>query len=156
MANLNRVFLIGNLTRDPEIRYIPSGKAVADLRMAISDKYRTAAGEYKEETCYVSVVVWERQAEAAGEYLKKGSAILVEGSLRYEQWEKDGEKKSMLKVNAARIQFLDRLKRPAEPSAASEAGQPQGAPPTAASEPSEPSAAAAPGEGKSDDDNLPF
>ena len=154
MANLNRVFLIGNLTRDPEVRYIPSGKAVADLRMAVSDKYRTAAGEYKEETCYVSVVVWERQAEAAGEYLKKGSAILVEGSLRYEQWETNGEKKSRLRVNADRIQFLDRLKRPAEPSAASEAGPPQGAPPAAASEPSEPSAA--PGEGKGDDDNLPF
>ena len=154
MANLNRVFLIGNLTRDPEIRYIPSGKAVADLNMAINRKYRTTSGEFKEETCYVGVVAWERQAETAGEYLKKGSAILVEGSLRYEQWEKDGEKKSMLKVNAVRIQFLDRLKRPAEPSAASEAGQPQGAPPAAASEPSEPSAA--PGEGKGDDDNLPF
>ena len=155
MAYLNRVFLIGNLTRDPEIRYIPSGKAVADLRMALSRKYRTASGELKEETCYVSVVAWERQAETAGEYLKKGSAILVEGSLRYEQWEKDGEKKNMLRVNADRIQFLDRLKRPAEPSAASEAGPQPGAP-AAASEPSEPAASAAPGEEKGDDDNLPF
>lgn len=158
MAYLNRVFLIGNLTRDPEIRYIPSGKAVADLRMALSRKYRTASGELKEETCYVSVVAWERQAETAGEYLKKGSAIMVEGSLRYEQWEKDGEKKNMLRVNADRIQFLDRLKRPAESAtagAASDSGQPQGAPVTA-SEPAEPSATAAPGEEKGDDDNLPF
>ena len=155
MANLNRVFLIGNLTRDPEIRYIPSGKAVADLNMAINRKYRTTSGEFKEETCYVGVVVWERQAETAGEYLKKGSSIMVEGSLRYEQWEKDGEKKNMLRVNADRIQFLDRLKRPVEPSAASEAGPRQGAP-AAASEPSEPAASAAPGEEKGDDDNLPF
>ena len=155
MASLNRVFLIGNLTRDPEIRYIPSGKAVADLNMAINRKYRTTSGEFKEETCYVSVVAWERQAETAGEYLKKGSAIMVEGSLRYEQWEKDGEKKNMLRVNADRIQFLDRLKRPAEPSAASEAGQPQDAP-AAASEPAAPAAPAAPGEEKGDNDNLPF
>ena len=155
MANLNRVFLIGNLTRDPEIRYIPSGKAVADLNMAINRKYRTTSGEFKEETCYVSVVAWERQAETAGEYLKKGSAIMVEGSLRYEQWEKDGEKKSRLRVNADRIQFLDRLKRPVEPSEAPEAGQ-RPAAPAAAGEPSEPAASAAPGEEKGDDDNLPF
>ncbi|MDD5679181.1 MAG: single-stranded DNA-binding protein [Kiritimatiellae bacterium] len=155
MAYLNRVFLIGNLTRDPEIRYIPSGKAVADIRMALSRKYRTASGEVKDETCYVSVVAWERQAETAGEYLKKGSAILVEGSLRYEQWEKDGEKKNMLRVNADRIQFLDRLKRTAESSEASEAGQRQSAP-SAASEPSAPEAPVAPGEEKGDNDNLPF
>ena len=152
MSYLNRVFLIGNLTRDPEIRYIPSGKAVADLRMALSRKYRTTSGEVKEETCYVNVVAWERQAETAGEYLKKGSAILVEGSLRYEQWEKDGEKKNMLRVNADRIQFLDRLKRPVEPSGVSETGQQQGAPAAA----SEPAASAAPAEEKGDDDNLPF
>lgn len=155
MAYLNRVFLIGNLTRDPEIRYIPSGKAVADLRMALSRKYRTASGELKEETCYVSVVAWERQAETAGEYLKKGSAIMVEGSLRYEQWEKDGEKKNMLRVNADRIQFLDRLKRPVEPNQASEEGQKREAP-SAATEPAAPAAPAAPGEEKGDDDNLPF
>ena len=152
MANLNRIFLIGNLTRDPEIRYIPSGKAVADLRMALSRKYRTASGELKEETCYVSVVAWERQAETAGEYLKKGSAIMVEGSLRYEQWEKDGEKKSRLRVNADRIQFLDRLKRPVEPNQAAEE-QPRPNAPAAASEPSAPAVA---GEEQGDNDNLPF
>lgn len=149
MASLNRVFLIGNLTRDPEIRYIPSGKAVADLNMAINRKYRTASGEVKEETCYVGVVVWERQAETAGEYLKKGSAILVEGSLRYEQWETNGEKKNRLKVNADRIQFLDRLKRPVEQNQSSEEGQRRDAP-AATSEP------ATPDEEKGDNDNLPF
>ncbi|MBI2437567.1 MAG: single-stranded DNA-binding protein [Lentisphaerae bacterium] len=149
MAYLNRVFLIGNLTRDPEVRYIPSGKAVADLRMALNRKYRTASGEAKEETCYVNVVAWERQAETAGEYLKKGSSIMVEGSLRYEQWEKDGEKKNMLRVNADRIQFLDRLKQPAEQSEASGEVQ-RPATPAATAEP--PAAS----EDKGDDDNLPF
>jgi len=155
MASLNRVFLIGNLTRDPEIRYIPSGKAVADLNMAINRKYRTTSGEFKEETCFVGVVVWERQAETAGEYLKKGSSILVEGSLRYEQWETNGEKKNRLRVNADRIQFLDRLKRPLEPGEAGARPGP-GAGAAAGSEPAEPPAAAPSGEGKGDDDNLPF
>ena len=153
MANLNRVFLIGNLTRDPEIRYIPSGKAVADLNIAINRKYRTTAGETKEETCYIGVVAWERQAETAGEYLKKGSAIMVEGSLRYEQWETNGEKKSRLRVNADRIQFLDRLKRPVEPNQNAEEKPRQNAP-AAASESATPPPAA--GEEKGDNDNLPF
>ena len=155
MAYLNRVFLIGNLTRDAEIKYIPSGKAVADLNMAINRKYRTASGEFKEETCYVGVVVWERQAETAGEYLKKGSAIMVEGSLRYEQWEKDGEKKSRLRVNADRIQFLDRLKRTVEPNQPAEERQRQDAP-AAENAPAAPAAPATVGEEKGDNDNLPF
>ncbi len=152
MANLNRVFLIGNLTRDPEIRYIPSGKAVADLSMAINRKYRTTSGEFKEETCFVGIVAWEKQAEMAGEYLKKGSAILVEGSLRYEQWETNGEKKNRLRVHADRIQFLDRLKRPVDAGEASEA-VPRAA---ADSETAEPPAPAGPGAEKGDADNLPF
>ncbi|MBI2441644.1 MAG: single-stranded DNA-binding protein [Lentisphaerae bacterium] len=150
MANLNRVFLIGNLTRDPEIRYLPTGKAVADLNMAINRRYRTAAGEDKEETCFVSVVVWGRQAETAGEYLKKGSTIMVEGSLRYEQWEANGEKRSRLRVSGDRVQFLDRLKRPVEPGAPAEEKPRAAASPAAAPEP------AAPAEEKEDDDNLPF
>ena len=111
MANLNRVCLIGNLTRDPEVRYIPSGKAVADLHLAINRRYKTSSGEDREDTCFVGIVAWGRQAETAGEYLKKGSCISVEGSLRYDQWESNGEKWSRLRVNADRIQFLDRLKR---------------------------------------------
>lgn len=155
MANLNRVFLIGNLTRDPEIRYIPSGKAVADLNLAINRKYKTTSGEFKEETCYVGVVVWDRQAETAGEYLKKGSSIMVEGSLRYEQWETNGEKKSRLRVNADRIQFLDRLKRPVEQGESSEPGHRSNAGATA-NEPVESPASMVPGEEKGDADNLPF
>lgn len=117
MANLNKVFLIGNLTRDPEVRYIPSGRAVADINLAINHKYKTSTGEDREDTCFVGVVAWGRQAETAGEYLKKGSSVFIEGALRFEQWETDGEKRSRLRVVASRIQFLDRPKResPAEP-----------------------------------------
>ncbi len=117
MASMNRVFLIGNLTRDPEVRYIPSGKAVADLGLAVSRNYRTAGGEMKEDTCFVDITVWEKQAETAGKYLKKGSAVLVEGSLRLDQWEdSNGEKRSRLRVTADRLQFLDRAKRPVDGS----------------------------------------
>ncbi len=146
MANLNRVFLAGNLTRDPEVRYIPSGKAVADLSLAINRKYKTATGESKEDTCFVNVVVWGRQAETAGEYLRKGSMILVEGSLRYDQWEANGEKRSRLRVNADRVQFLDRSK-----SGGGEAGRREEALPPAAGE-AEPAAL----DSKTDEDDLPF
>ena len=111
MATMNRVFLAGNLTRDPEIRYSQSGKAVADLNLAVNRRYKTASGDLKEDVCFVNIVAWDRQAELAGEYLRKGSAILVEGSLRLDQWESNGEKRSRLRVVADRIQFLDRLKK---------------------------------------------
>lgn len=159
MANLNRVFLAGNLTRDPEVRYIPSGKAVADLQLAINRRYKTASGEDKEDTCFVSVVVWGRQAETSGEYLKKGSAVLIEGSLRYDQWESNGEKRSRLRVNADRVQFLDRVKRSADgAAAAAAAGAATAAEPARREEATPPIAgeAEAPAEGKTDADDLPF
>lgn len=108
MASLNKVLLIGNLTRDPEVRYTPKGTAVADLGLAVSRSYKTESGEIKEEVCFLTVVAWGRQAETAGEYLKKGSPIFVEGRLQYETWEKNGEKRNTIKVNAERIQFLSR------------------------------------------------
>lgn len=106
MPNLNRVFLAGNLTRDPEIRYTPSGKAVGDLGMAVNRKYKTADGEERDEICYVHIVVWGRQAETCAEYLSKGSPVLVEGRLQYDAWEKDGQKFNRLRVVASRVQFL--------------------------------------------------
>ncbi len=106
MASLNKVFLIGNLTRDPEVRYLPSGAAVGDLRLASSRKYKTQQGEDKEETCFVSVSVWGRQAETCSQYLSKGSPVMVEGRLRYEEWEKDGQKNNRLSVTAERVQFM--------------------------------------------------
>ena len=111
MVDVNRVILAGNLTRDPELRYTPSGQAVVDLNMAINRVY-TSGGEKKEDTCFVSVVAWGRQAEMCGEYLSKGSPVLIEGSLQYDQWQTDGgEKRSRLRVRADRVQFLGRPKR---------------------------------------------
>ena len=109
MANLNRIFLIGNLVRDPELRYVPSGDAVANLRLAVNRTYTTKEGEKKEETCFVTVVVWRRQAETCCEYLNKGSPVFVEGRLQSRSWETgEGEKRNVLEVVADRVQFLGR------------------------------------------------
>ncbi|MDO8730324.1 MAG: single-stranded DNA-binding protein [Candidatus Omnitrophota bacterium] len=122
MANLNKVFLMGNLTRDPELRYIPSGTAVATFTVASNRSYTSAAGEKKEEACFVRVVSWARQAELAAEYLTKGSPIFVEGRLQSRSWETpDGQKRSTIEVVAQNIQFLGRGKgavsRPGETGA---------------------------------------
>lgn len=109
MASLNKVFLMGNLTRDPDIRHTPKGTAVTDLGLAINMSYRTAEGVDKEEVCYVDVVVWGRQAETCKDYLTKGSPVFVEGRLQLDQWDSpEGEKKSKLRVRADRVQFLSR------------------------------------------------
>lgn len=150
MANMNRVFLAGNLTRDPEIRYTQAGKAIADLNLAINRRYKTSSGELKEDTCFVNIVAWERQAELAGEYLRKGSSVLVEGYLRLDQWEANGEKRSRLRVVADRIQFLDRLKK-AEVGDAPETSSPR-----EQSTPAAETDVQSPAEEKSDADNLPF
>lgn len=111
MASLNRVFLIGRLTRDPELRYTPSGLAVANFGLATSRSYTLSSGEKKEEVCFVRIVVWGRQAETCSQYLSKGRLIFVEGRLQYRAWEtQDGQKRSTLEVRADRVQFLERLK----------------------------------------------
>lgn len=124
MADLNRVFLVGRLTRNPEVRYTSGGQAVSDLGLATGRTYLTKTGEKKEEVCFVDIVVWGRQAETAGQYLTKGSPILVEGRLQMDSWEtKEGEKRNRLKVSASRIQFLGRPKgaaAPGEPPASKE------------------------------------
>jgi single-strand DNA-binding protein len=106
MADLNKVMLIGNLTRDPEVKYTPKGTPVGDLGLAINTSYKTADGQVKEEVCYVTVEVWGRQAENCKEYLAKGRSVFIEGRLQFEQWESNGEKKSRMKVRAERVQFL--------------------------------------------------
>jgi single-strand DNA-binding protein len=109
MADLNKVFLIGRLTHDPELRYTPNGTAVSDLKLATSRKFATREGETREETLYIVVTVWNRQAENCCQYLKKGRAVHVEGYLKEETWEtREGEKRSKIKVEAERVQFLDR------------------------------------------------
>ena len=111
MASLNKVFLIGNLTKPPELRYTPSGTAVADLRLAVNRNYTTQGGEKREETCFLTVVVWGKQAESCGEYLDKGSPILVEGRLQTREWEsKDGGKRTVIEVVGERVQFMGRAR----------------------------------------------
>ena len=107
MASLNKVFLIGNLVRPPELRYTPSGTAVADMRIAVNRSFTTQSGEKRDDTCFLTVVVWGKQAEACGEYLDKGRPIMVEGRLQTREWEtKDGQKRNVVEVVAERVQFL--------------------------------------------------
>ena len=106
MASFNRVILMGNLTRDPELRYIQSGMAVTDIGLAVNDRRKTATGEWVEETTFVDVTLWGRTAEVAGEYLTKGSPVLIEGRLKLDTWEKEGQKHSKLKVVCERMQMV--------------------------------------------------
>lgn len=107
MVRMNRVLLAGNLTRDPVLRKTSKGLAVADLGLAVSDGYHGKNGGSEESTCFVDVVAWDKQAEACGEYLHKGAAVMVEGRLQFEQWkDKEGQPRNKLKVTADRVQFL--------------------------------------------------
>jgi single-strand DNA-binding protein len=106
MASFNRVVLMGNVTRDPELRYIPSGKAVTDLGLAVNERRKLPSGEWGEETTFVDITLWDRNAEVAGEYVTKGSPVLIEGRLKLETWEKDGKKNSKLKVIGDRLVLL--------------------------------------------------
>ena len=106
MVSMNKVFLGGNLTRDPELRHTPSGMAVSDLRLAVNQVYVDKNGQKQEEATFVDVVVWGKQAETVCQYLKKGSGLLVEGALQFDSWEHEGQKRSRIRVKASRIQFL--------------------------------------------------
>ena len=108
MASLNKVLLLGNLTKDPELRYTPAGTAVANLRLAVNNTFKGQDGQKKEETCFITVVVWSKQAELCNQYLKKGRPILVEGRLIYRSWEQEGKTRSTIEVRADRVQFLGR------------------------------------------------
>ncbi|HEX4000325.1 MAG TPA: single-stranded DNA-binding protein [Pirellulales bacterium] len=106
MASFNRVILVGNLTRDPELRYIPSGTAVCEVGLAVNDRRKSASGEWIEETTFVDVTLWSRTAEVASEYLSKGASVLIEGRLKLDTWEKDGKKNSKLRVVGEKMQML--------------------------------------------------
>ena len=108
MANVNKVILIGNLTRDPEVKFTPKGSAVADVGLAINRKYTLDNGEKREETTFVDVELWGRLAEIAGEYAKKGHPLYVEGRLRMDTWDDktSGQKRSRMKVVGENIQLL--------------------------------------------------
>jgi len=107
MANFNKVLLIGNLTKDPELRYTPQGTAVVNLRLAVNRKYKDKNQEFKDEVCFITVVAWDKQAETCNQYLHKGSPIFVEGRLQSRQWEDNaGQKRNVIEVRAERVQFL--------------------------------------------------
>jgi len=119
MASFNKVLLIGNLTKDPELRYTPQGTAVVNLRLAVNRRFRDKNQELKEEVCFVTAVVWNKQAETCNQYLHKGSPVLVEGRLQSRSWEDaSGQKRNVLEVRAERVQFLGAApaKSAAEPS----------------------------------------
>lgn len=157
MASFNKVILVGNLTRDPELRYTPKGTAVAKIGLAVNRTWRNEAGETKEEVTFVDVDVFGRTAENVGQYLRKGSPVLVEGRLRLDTWEdkQTNQKRSKLGVVAEIVQFLS-SGRGGE-GAAGNAGPdaaprkaPAAKPAPAAAEPAD--AEAAPPE----DDDVPF
>jgi len=107
MASYNRVILVGNLTRDPEIKYIPSGTPVCEIGLAVNDRVKNASGEWVDQATFVDVTLWARTAEVASEYLSKGSPVLIEGRLKLDTWEgNDGQKRSKLRVVCDRMQML--------------------------------------------------
>lgn len=108
MANLNQVFIVGNLTRDPEIRFVPSGSAVAKMGVATNRRYKAGNGEWKDEVTFLTAEVWGKSAEWCGERLRKGSPVLIQGRLKNNEWTaQDGQKRSQLEVAVERIQGLE-------------------------------------------------
>jgi single-strand DNA-binding protein len=108
MASYNKVILVGNLTRDPEIKYTPKGTAIADIGLAVNRTYTPDGGEKREEVTFIDVTLWGRTAEIVGEYCKKGRPLLVEGRLQLDTWDDKatGQKRSKLKVVGENIQLL--------------------------------------------------
>ena len=156
MANLNRVLLIGNLTRDPELRYTPKGTAVTEIGLAVNRIYSGEDGEKKEETTFVDVTLWARQAEIAGQYLKKGRPVFIEGRLQLDTWDdkQTGQKRSRLRVVAENLQLLGSRQDSEGSSSSSPAGSaPRRSPSTSAppprQEPRDPDLDAEP-------DDIPF
>jgi single-strand DNA-binding protein len=153
MASFNKVILLGNLTRDPEVRYTPKGSAVCDLGIAINRSYTLDSGEKREEVTYVDVVLWARLAEIAGEYLKKGRPIFIEGRLQLDTWDdkQSGQKRSKLRVIGETMQLLGG-RPPGAGGAAAEGAEPaRESPPSKPASPPKAGAAAEP-----DDDEIPF
>lgn len=111
---VNKVMLMGNLTRDVEIRYLPTGTAVGEFGLAINESYKSSDGEKKDSTVYVMVTVWGRTAETCEQYIGKGSKVFVEGRLKYDSWEKDGKKFNKLSVTGDNVQFISKGKQAAE------------------------------------------
>lgn len=106
MANFNKVFLMGNLTRDPELRYTPSGTPVCEFGLAVNRQYTTREGEQREETCFVDVTMWGKRGVVISEYFTKGRPIFIEGRLKYDSWESAEGRRSKLTVTAENFEFV--------------------------------------------------
>lgn len=160
MASYNRVVLLGNLTKDPELRQTPSGAPVTEFRLAVSETYRDRqTNEQKEVTCYVDVVVWNRQAETCKQYLAKGSQVLVEGRLTYDEWKNpQGESRNKLRVRADGVKFLGAPRRAGDaPAGGSAPGAAGAAAPRPAVQATAPAAGQEPVPSEpADVDDLPF
>ena len=151
MASFNKVILLGNLTRDPEVRYTPKGSAVCDLGIAVNRVYTTDSGERREEVTYVDVVLWARLAEIAGEYLKKGRPVFIEGRLQMDTWDdkQTGQKRTRLRVVGESMQLLGGC--PPGAGGAADPNEDRLTTGTKTSGPPKPSAPAEP-----DEDEIPF
>jgi single-strand DNA-binding protein len=155
MANLNKVMLIGNLTRDPELRHTPKGTAVSELSLAINRVWNNDQGQKQEETTFVEVTLWGRQAELAQQYLTKGRPVYIEGRLQLDSWDdkETGKKRSKLRVIGENMQFLSSgsgagsssggSQQTSRPPQQQRSGPPQGA-------------SAAPADDFQEDDDIPF
>ena len=150
MASFNKVILLGNLTRDPEVRYTPKGTAVTDLGLAVNRTYTADNGEKREEVTFVDVTFWGRTAEVAGEYLKKGRPVFVEGRLQLDSWDDktSGQKRTKLKVIGENMQMLGSPR-----GAGSGGGDEESSGGSRASRPAPPPKAAP---SAPDDDEIPF
>ncbi len=146
-GSFNKVILMGNMTRDVELRYTPNQTAVTDIGLAVNEKRKNAAGDLVEDTTFVDVTLWGRNAEVAAEYLGKGSPILIEGRLKLDQWATDdGEKRQKLKVVCERMQMVGSKKD--NPNGGGNGGNSQGSP--------EPEGGSTPSGGDGGDGDVPF
>jgi single-strand DNA-binding protein len=151
MASFNKVILLGNLTRDPEVRYTPKGSAVCDLGLAVNRNYTLDSGEKREEVTFVDVVLWARLAEIAGEYLKKGRPVFIEGRLQMDSWDdkQTGQKRTKLRVVGETMQLIG-----GRPGGGAGGDSPETErPPRAAGKPASPASGAP---SAPDDDEIPF
>ena len=155
MASFNKVILVGNLTRDPELRYTPKGTAIAKIGLAVNRVWTNEAGEKKEEVTFVDVDVFGRTAENVGQYMRKGRPILIEGRLRLDQWDdkQTGQKKSKLGVVAETVQFLGSPGEGGSGGGGAPAARPARPVPAA---PSAPPSEPMEGDGPPESDDVPF
>ena len=155
--SLNKMMIIGNLGADPELRYTPSGKAVANLRVAVNDRSRGPDGEWVEDTIWIRVEVWEQAAERAAEQMRKGNKIYVEGQLRAREYQAaDGQNRTSLELRFARIVNLERRPRDEGGGFAPGGGESFGEPTSPSSAPRSPRPASSPPREEMDVDDIPF